>query len=210
MSGPGIDLDHGLAARPRRRAGLGRVAILLASLLALALAVFAGGFIIFAAEIARARPPASTHADAAVVLTGGPQRIDDAAALLDRGAVARLLISGVYERTSAEALAAQSPLLRRFMHCCVDIGRQARDTRGNAAETRDWVTEHGFRTLVVVTAAYHMPRSLAEIAAALPDVELVPYPVNPDARDYSRWSSDPKILRILLVEYMKYVVVRLG
>lgn len=200
------------AIRPdgkRRRRDHGVLFFVGGALVAFA-ALLVGGFVLFANDVARARPPASPQADAAVVLTGGPQRIDDAASLLERGAAGRLLISGVYEHTSGDALAERTPALRRFLECCVDIGRDARDTRGNAAETRDWVLANRFSSLIVVTAAYHMPRSLAEIAAALPGVELIPYPVNPDAREFSRWGRDPQILRILLVEYIKYLVVRLA
>ena len=38
----------------------------------------------------------------------------------------------------------------------------------------------GFRSLIVVTSNYHMPRALAEIAHQLPDVALVPFPVVTD------------------------------
>jgi len=132
----------------------------------------------------------------------------DAAALLGRGSASRLLISGVHERTTGGALAERSPQLARLMGCCVDLGREALDTRGNAEETGDWVRRRGYESLIVVTSAYHMPRSLAEIAREIPEVKLVPYPVNPDGRDYAGWQSDPDLFRLLLVEYTKYILSR--
>ena len=36
-------------------------------------------------------------------------------------------------------------------------------------------------SLIVVTAGYHMPRALAELRRALPDVTLYPVPVQPPA-----------------------------
>ncbi len=145
-----------------------------------------------------------------MALTGGEQRIEDAAALLTHGSARRLLISGVDESTPADDLAERSPELADALECCVDIGREAQDTRGNAKETRDWAVRQGYDSLIVVTSAYHMPRSLAEIRRELPDVELVPYPVNPDNRDYADWQSDPELFKLLLVEYTKYIVARFG
>jgi uncharacterized SAM-binding protein YcdF (DUF218 family) len=116
----------------------------------------------------------------------------------------------VNESTSADALAERSPQLGGVLHCCVDLGREAHDTRGNAVETREWVRRRGYDSLIVVTSAYHMPRSLAEIGRELPDVRLVPYPVNPDGLDYAGWQRDPELFRLLLVEYTKYTLARLG
>lgn len=174
------------------------------------LSAFAGGFLVFADHVARASAPDEPRADGIVALTGGEQRIEDAAELLQHGSGRRLLISGVNESTSADALAERSPELADALECCVDIGREARDTRGNAEETRDWARQRGYDSLIVVTSAYHMPRSLAEIGRELPGVELVPYPVNADGRDYAGWQSDPELFRLLLVEYSKYIVAHFG
>ena len=192
--------------RPRLRWGrLGRMA---SSLLLVALSAFVGGFLVFADEVVHSRPPARPSADGIVALTGGPYRIEDAVALLDRGSAERLLISGVDERTSANALADRSPQLASLINCCIDIGYEANDTRGNALETRKWAERRGYASLIVVTSAYHMPRSLAEIARQLPDVELVPYPIRPDK--VADWQSDLPTFRLLLTEYVKYLVVRLA
>jgi uncharacterized SAM-binding protein YcdF (DUF218 family) len=194
------------AANPRRAF----VLRLLGVLALVGLSAFAGGFLVFADHVATARAPERPRADAVVALTGGPQRIEDAAALLGRGSGSRLLISGVNENTSGGAIAERSPQLARMMGCCIDLGREALDTRGNAQETGDWARRKGYDSLIVVTSAYHMPRSLAEIAKELPDVKLVPYPVNPEGRDYSGWRRDPDLFRLLLVEYAKYLVARIG
>ena len=193
-------------ARPRR-SGLLSAAALLA---AIALSAFAGGFVVFAERVANAHVPHRPRADGIVALTGGADRIEDAAALLGSGSASRLLISGVHERTTGGALAERSPQLARLMACCVDLGRDALDTRGNAREAGEWVRRKGYDSLIVVTSAYHMPRSLAEIARELPGVKLVPYPVNPEGRDYSGWQGDPDLFRLLLVEYTKYILARLG
>jgi uncharacterized SAM-binding protein YcdF (DUF218 family) len=173
-----------------------------------AVSAFAGGFFVFADRVADAPVPKEPHADGIVALTGGAQRIEDATALLEQGSAARLLISGVNEATSAKAIASRIPDLARLLRCCVDIGREAHDTRGNALEAREWARRLGYDSLIVVTSAWHMPRSLTELSRALPGVTLVPYPVNPDGRDYARWKEDPELFKLLVVEYAKYVVAR--
>lgn len=167
------------------------------------------GFFGFAEEIASATPPPDPRADAIVVLTGGSARIDGALRLLDEGRAKRLLISGVNPSvTSADLANLVDSALRDELACCVDLGRQAIDTVGNAAETRDWAAAHGFASLIVVTSDYHMPRSMTELAAAMPTVALIPFPVsNPDLR-FADWWHDRATFTLLLHEYGKYLVAK--
>ena len=67
----------------------------------------------------------------------------------------------------------------------------------------------GFRSLIVVTSNYHMPRALAEIAHQLPDVALVPFPVVTDKQRLEPWWSNGATARLMVSEYVKYVVARL-
>jgi len=60
--------------------------------------------------------------------------------------------------------------------------------------------EHGIRTLIVVTAGYHMPRALLEIGRTLPGVTLYPVPVIPPAL---RHAPDSGTLALLANEYDK-------
>jgi len=170
---------------------------------------FIGGFLVFADQVTSAVPPPNPRADGIVALTGGPRRIDDAVALLGRGSAERLLISGVHETTSAAALAGGRPELAALYQCCIDIGYQALDTRGNALETEEWARRRGYDSLIVVTSAFHMPRSLAEMQRALPEVHLVPYPVQDDAKQLRRWPTEWRAFRLLFTEYVKYLAARL-
>ena len=73
------------------------------------------------------------------MLTGGSARIDSAMHLLAERRASRLLISGVNPSVGTEALAGTLDAnLNAMLACCVDLGHDARDTIGNAAETRDW------------------------------------------------------------------------
>jgi len=140
--------------------------------------VYAGGFLLFLVTLPAPNANGETeiHADAIVVLTGQDRRLPVAVTLLERGAGARLLISGVNKTTRKEDL---RDLLKAgdAFDCCADLGFAARDTRGNAREAAEWAQSHGYRSLIVVTGYDHMPRSLLEFSAEMPEVELIPYPV---------------------------------
>ena len=153
------------------------------------------------------RPPAH-HADGIVVLTGGADRVTDAMTLLLEGHADRLLITGMNPATTRRDLARGMPAARALVACCVDLGYRAENTLGNAHETADWVRARAVRSLIVVTSNYHMPRALAEMAYSLPGVDLQAYPVVADRNRADAWWTDKQRLRLLLEEYVKYVVTR--
>jgi len=168
-----------------------------------------GGFFVFADRVATAEPPPAPRADGIVALTGDNGRIGKAIDLLSHQYASRLLISGVDRTISAKTLRNAFPASAGLFGCCIDIGHTALDTKGNAAEARDWARSRGYRSLIVVTSAYHMPRSLTEINRVLPEVELVPVPVQPAQYTLSAWMSSGSTFRLLLMEYLKYIVSRL-
>lgn len=190
-----------LLARSLRRAALAAAA--LAAILLLA------GFVGFAERVATTAPPADPHADAIVVLTGGAERIDQALRLLAAGHASRLLISGVNPDVPARDLVSLvGDDLGAQLECCVDLGRDAIDTVSNAVEARQWTDMHGFSSLIVVTSNYHMPRSMTELAGAMPGIRLTPFPVsNPDLH-LAEWWRDRTTLTLLLREYGKYLVAK--
>src|SRR5918998_4826250 len=182
------------SAAPVRRGWPWKLAVAAACSVA---AVALAGFFPFVHLIARAEQPPATRADAIVALTGGAQRIGDAIDLLARGYGDRLLITGVNERTSRDEIARLNPGQRRFFECCVDLDYRARNTIGNAIETRRWMQGHRFRSLIVVTSNYHMPRTLAELDHALPEARKVPYAVVPTSFDPETWWQSPTAAKLL-------------
>jgi uncharacterized SAM-binding protein YcdF (DUF218 family) len=169
---------------------------------------FVGGFLWFVARVPIEEVALDRDADGIVVLTGGASRIADAIELLAAGRGKRLLISGVHPATSSSELARLSPDYRRWLACCVDLGHVAVNTSGNAIETKRWVSERGFRSLIVVTSNYHMPRTMAELGRRMPDVALVPFPVVTDKMRTEAWWSSPPTAKLLFSEYLKYIVVQ--
>lgn len=173
-----------------------------------AVAALTIGTILFAASLERREPPDLRPADGIVVLTGGADRIPDALNLMERKLGRRLFITGVNAQTTGEMLKRQWPGREALFSCCVDLDYRARNTYGNAIETRNWVNQHGFSSLIIVTASYHVPRAQAEIAAAIPGVSLQAYPVVPEASRISRWWQEAHLTRILMLEFGKYVAAR--
>jgi uncharacterized SAM-binding protein YcdF (DUF218 family) len=164
-------------------------------------ALYIAGFVLFAATLP-STPSGPLKADGIVALTGGDERLDKAAALLEQGAGKRLLISGANKTTTHEELKKLSGGGPRF-DCCADIGYDAEDTYGNAEETANWAAGHRFRSLIVVTAAYHMPRSLRVFSSLMPRVKLIADPV--EIESFSAWWTHPRKLQMLHFEYLKYL-----
>jgi len=165
------------------------------------------GFVWFIRDVPAEEVSLDRNADGIVVLTGGASRIADAIELLASGRGKRLLISGAYRATNSKEISRLNPEFERWVRCCVDFDRSL-NTLGNALETKRWAESRGFRSLIVVTSNYHMPRALAEIAHQLPDVALVPFPVVTDRQRTERLAT----MRRMLVEYVKFVFakVRMG
>ncbi|HML13587.1 MAG TPA: YdcF family protein [Xanthobacteraceae bacterium] len=199
------------AARPRPAevGGAARRLWRLIVLAAFAAAVaFVAGFLWFVASVPTEEVSISRPADGIVVLTGGASRIADAMELLAAGLGKRLLISGVHPATSSRELARLTPAYGRWMACCVDLGHAAINTTGNAIETKRWVSDRGFRSLIVVTSNYHMPRTMAELRRRMPEVALVPFPVVTDKMRSEDWWSSPPTAKLLFSEYLKYIVAQ--
>lgn len=163
------------------------------------------GFVIFAGGATREPAAELEAADGIVVLTGGQARIGKAARLLLEGRAGRMLISGVNRKVSRDDILRLTGLSAEKFECCVDIGYTAHDTVGNADETREWAERRGYNRLIIVTASYHMPRSLAELGRVLPGVKFIPYPVVPKSFHADRWWLHPGTTRILISEYAKFL-----
>jgi uncharacterized SAM-binding protein YcdF (DUF218 family) len=163
------------------------------------------GFVGFISQLRGAETQPERKADGIVVLTGGSSRVSDAMELLAGGYGRRLLISGVHPTNAAIDISRSLPDNQSLLTCCVDLDYSAVNTRSNAAETRRWARERGFKSLIVVTSNYHMPRAIVELSHAMPDIALIPFAVVGDKwRDEPWWTSGATV-RLLLSEYVKYV-----
>jgi uncharacterized SAM-binding protein YcdF (DUF218 family) len=187
---------HGLVYAVQWIGHLAKLAVVMAM-------VFGIGFLVFADCIDDEPAEVLGNAEGIVALTGGEARIAAAIGLLSNGHGKRLLISGVNPSTTREQLSRLNPKSEMQFRCCIDLDWNALDTIGNAEETAAWVRRRGFKSLIVVTSSYHMPRSLIELRRELPDVTLIPYPVKPRSFEKGEWWTHPAGLRLLLSEYIK-------
>ena len=163
------------------------------------------GFIAFLSQLRGVEVKPARNADGIVVFTGGSSRVSDAMELLAAGYGKRLLISGVHPTNAVSDISRSLPDYQSLLGCCVDLDRSAVNTRSNAAETRRWARERGFKSLIVVTSNYHMPRAILELSHAMPDVTLIPFVVIGDRWRDEPWWTSGATLRLLLSEYAKYV-----
>ncbi len=174
--------------------------------------LWVGGFLLFAAELPRqlpsgAQPAARTGVnDAIVVLTGGRGRLQVGLQLLAAGKGTKLLISGVQTGVPAAELQTNQTGAQTLFSCCVDLGYQARDTWGNAIEAALWMERNGYQSLHLVTASYHMPRSLLLFQQAMPKITLHANPVFSKHVKLADWWLFPGTMKLLAMEYSKYLI----
>jgi uncharacterized SAM-binding protein YcdF (DUF218 family) len=171
-----------------------------------ALTTFTVGFFAFVSGLERKESTALTKADAIVALTGGAERITDAVERLAHGSGGRLLISGVSAGVSVQQMLPNAPGLKTWLRCCIDLDHQARNTVGNAEETRRWANAHGYRSLVVVTSSYHMPRAMLELRRHMPDMTFIAAPVVTQRLQGLDYWTDLQLLKTLGQEYAKFLV----
>ena len=163
------------------------------------------GFLWFAAALPDSVEAPERRTDAIVVLTGGSERVAEGLRLLAEGQGDYLLITGVYREVTLPEILAMAPDLPEEAAGRIELGYAADDTYGNAAEAADFMARRKLATLRLVTAAYHMPRSLLEFRRALPEVEIVAHPVFPRGLDQQQWWTDGDSAAVLLGEYLKYL-----
>ena len=182
---------------------------LLVRALSLAAALWLAGFAWFLWLAARPTP-VQAHAQGIVVLTGGADRVRTALRLLAGGAAARLLVSGIGGGAGLADLGRRAGLDPAPLAPRITLGRGAASTFGNAEEAAAWVHALHVRSLILVTAFYHMPRAETEFRRALPQVRLVPWPVRPPGMrrldGLGSWAG----VKLMTDEYMKFLAARLG
>ena len=166
---------------------------------ALLLLLYALGFIVFAFTLGKPAPAASAT-DAAIVLTGGPGRIEHAVDVLRNRQARRLLVAGADPSVTKGDLARRIKGSARLIKCCVDLGSESVDTRSNAEEAGRWLARRHFTSVRLITSDWHMRRARYEFEKVLGRK----YRIVPDAV-----RTEPRFLT-LFGEYNKYVLRRVA
>ena len=149
-------------------------------------------------------PDLTQEADAIVALTGGKNRISVAVNLLRQQKAKKLFISGVHKDVGWFDLAKSLEELPPELVDQITLGHVACNTKGNAMESKDWIERNHFKKVILVTAMYHLPRSLSEFKYVLPDVEIIPYPVSPTAFKKNWFRSG----HLIALEYTKFLMIQ--
>ena len=178
----------------------------LVGVLAMLGAAWAGGLFWFAASIPQAVSDPAARTDAIVVLTGGSGRLGAGLELLSVDRARKLFVSGVYRGVDVAKLLELARRTPEELRCCVEIGYSADNTAGNAAETAAWMRKQGYRSLRIVTANYHMPRSLLEFGFVMPAAMLIAHPVFPAHVKRDRWWAWPGTAYLIVSEYNKFML----
>lgn len=170
-------------------------------------ALWTGGLVWFAEDARRAASRFDERStDAIVVLTGGSKRIAEGVDLLVAGRARLLFVSGVARGVRLEDILREAKASEaKALECCVMLGHAALDTVGNAVETAAWAQENQIASLRLVTANYHMRRSLLEFQEWMPHVLIVPHAVDPDAVMVDEWWRWSGTARLMVTEYNKYL-----
>ena len=177
----------------------------------LAAALWLIGLVLFAVEISLQTeiPGPTEETDAIVVLTGGSERIAAGLELLAAHKGKKLFISGVHPGSSLDQLLGGQKIDKDLRACCIVLGHTAETTFGNAEETHGWMDAEHYKSLSLVTANYHMPRSLLIFRAVMPDFEIAPHPIAPESVKLEDWWRYPGTASLLATEYDKYLFAQL-
>ncbi len=188
----------------RQRYRRKRIAVVL--VIAVIAASWAAGFVFFVRAVSIIADPANAETQAIVVLTGGSLRLEAGLSLLRAGEGKKLFVSGVHRGVDVAELLRVSRQSPKALDCCIVLGYAADNTRGNARETAQWMKGEKYTSMRLVTANYHMPRSLLEFRTAMPYVAIVPHPVFPSHVKLDAWWTWPGTAALLASEYNKYLL----
>ena len=171
--------------------------------------LWVSGLLWFKESLAEKERTIEDGADAIIVLTGGSDRLERAVELLKERKANELFISGVGEGvllseifSTMEVSQKDSDNLKDY----IELGYEAKDTRGNALEVAKWLIEKRYSKIILVTSNYHMARARAEIKKRLSDVEIIDYPVVSENVILDKWFLYQGSRELIISEYNKLIV----
>ncbi len=163
------------------------------------------GFIFFVNKISHYDVQNVTAAQAAIVLTGGEKRIEEGVKVLQQKLVTKLFITGVDYKVRHKKEILYIDELHKMDN--IEIGQEATTTTGNAIEARDWIIKNHIKTAKIVTANYHMPRSILEFKYRIHGIDFNAHPVFSQQLNINNWWHNKNTFILLAKEYTKYIYV---
>ncbi len=125
------------------------------------LLVWLGGLVWFTTTLPG--PAGAEKTQAIIVVTGGSGRVTRGLNVLEKGWSRRMFISGVYQKVRRAELAEELGKPRELLECCVELGKQAVNTRTNAQEAADWIAANHINSIRFITNDWHMRRARMEL-----------------------------------------------
>ena len=181
----------------------------LLSVIMLAAILWSGCFVWFIRNLPDVPATNDAHTDAIIVLTGGNGRVERGLEVLSSGAAPRILITGVGQHVTLWQLlrAHATPLTRSKIDELqpeIVLDYAADSTQTNAEQGANFVLERELESIRLVTASYHMPRSMLEFRNTLPGVNIIADPVFPPNFHRYEWWQHDTTRRLVLSEFHKY------
>jgi uncharacterized SAM-binding protein YcdF (DUF218 family) len=134
-----------------------------------------------------------------VILTGSNLRIRSGLQIFKKTQAKRLLISGIDQNVTLNALKSTHFKGNENLLTSVDLGYGSFSTHSNALETALWVQNNHFKIIGLVTSKIHMPRSILIFKQIMPDVEIIPFIVE----------SQHKSIFSVLKEFHKFYLTKI-
>ncbi len=149
-----------------------------------------------------AAPAPPDGADAIFVLTGGENRIAEGFRAWREGKGRDLFILGAGRDARLEQVLPGHPILEPRERGRVRLEGWSRNTFENAISAKSFVMMNGYRSVILVTSDYHVPRALRAFLTVLPpDVTVSVLSVRSSGR---LGVATPRTLKLFLVEGWKY------
>ncbi len=157
---------------------------------------------------------ADTNVGALVVLTGGEDRVEYGLTMLADGMAPVLFISGVGAKATEEEMLsshATANVRERIYEAGAEIilDHEAKSTVSNADQAANFIRKRGITTIRLITANYHMKRSMREFRNAIPEITILADPVFPSGFRRDEWWQHENTRRLVFSEFHKYFAVLL-
>jgi uncharacterized SAM-binding protein YcdF (DUF218 family) len=157
---------------------------------------------------------ADTRVGALVVLTGGEDRVEYGLTMLADGMAPVLFISGVGAKATEEEMLsshATASVRERIYEAGAEIvlDHVAKSTVSNADQAANFLRKRGITSIRLITANYHMKRSMREFRNAIPEITILADPVFPSGFRRDEWWQHENTRRLVFSEFHKYFAVLL-
>ena len=167
-------------------------------------------FISFVQDLRTYQFDKEKRVDAIVVLSGGLGRVEEGLKLLKADKGEYLIISGVDKNSDINSIF--------FLHNPLDfvdnkriiLEKSSSSTFENARDVKKIIDRRGFKSIILITSAYHIKRAgFTFLRVFTDDVEIFYHTVSTENFNEQAWWKDRNSTLLVLTEFMKFYWYRL-